>query len=170
MIGSPRVGGSHQNGGQIRGSSQTRGNIEDIAPNVGQIEGSSQKSGEIGGSSINECHFGDSTKTEGQIRGPFFPIYLSKKEVKDCLNSPYTTASPSKIQYCLPKTKPNSCYQNSWDQLQDKNVFQDCPIKCYVSTNEKTIFMDDLKTFFVPKNEKYCDEGVTQCKQSVGKL
>ena len=98
----------------------------------------------------------------GSQNGP--PAYLKVQGFKDCLTDA-NTGKPHK-EYCLPKTKPNSCNQSSWDQLQD---VQECPIKCHVLANE-TISMEDLEGFDVKKiNGKYCVEDVTQCKRIVGK-
>jgi len=97
---------------------------------------------------------------------------LKVQGFKDCLTDANTgkTSDPLSLgkphqQYCLPKTKPNSCNQSSWDQLQD---VQECPIQCHVLANE-TFSMEDLEGFDVKKiNGKYCVEDVTQCKRIVG--
>jgi len=125
---------------------------------------------QIGGSSQNGGQIGGSSQTGGGqlIGGVGAPGYLSVPGWETCLGN-YTPSTADHSQYCLPNTKPNSCNQNSWEQLKD--VFQgECPIKCYVSPNDTPIFNHGLQKFFgASGNQKTCDEGVKQCQRYVAK-
>ena len=131
-----------------------------------QIKGSPQQ---IGGSSQSGGQIGGSSQTGGGqfIGGVGAPGYLSVPGWENCLKN-FTPSTADHSQLCLPNSKPNSCNQNSWEQLKD--VFQgDCPIKCYVSPNDTPIFNHGLQKFFgASGNQKTCEKGVKQCQRYVG--